>query len=100
MPVVYQTERFVEWLDGLRDRKAQVRIAARIRLVEAGVLGDWAPVQGEVSELRVHFGPGYRLYFTRRGNAVILLLCGGDKSSQSRDIRDAIKLSKEIGELP
>jgi putative addiction module killer protein len=96
--VVRQTEEFAVWLDGLRDAKARVRIAARIRHIEAGTLGDWKAVGGEVGELRVHYGPGYRLYFTRRGKVVIVLLCGGDKSSQQRDIRKAVELASNLGE--
>jgi putative addiction module killer protein len=87
--VVRQTEEFSVWLDGLRDVKARVRIAARVRQIEAGTLGDWKSVGGEVGELRVHFGPGYRL---------IVLLCGGDKSSQQRDVRKAIELASNLGE--
>lgn len=98
MFVVRQTDEFVTWLDGLRDVRAQVRIAARIRYIEAGTLGDWKPVEGQVSELRVNYGPGYRLYFTRRGKVVVILLCGGDKSSQQRDIRKAIELAATLGE--
>ncbi len=100
MYVVRQTEEFVSWLDGLRDKRAQVRIAARLRQVETGNLGDWSPIKGDVSELRVHIGAGYRLYFTRRGDVLVVLLCAGDKSSQARDIRRALQLSEEIGELP
>ncbi len=98
MYIVRQTEEFQRWLDGLRDKRAQVRIAARIRLVEAGNLGDWAAVAGEVSEMRVDIGPGYRLYFTRRRRAIILLLCGGDKSTQNRDIKRATRIAGEIGD--
>jgi len=61
-------------------------------------LGDWAPVGAEVSEMRVHFGPGYRLYFTRREGALVVMLAGGDKSSQQRDIRRAQRIAKELGE--
>lgn len=96
---VRQTELFVAWLDALQDRRAQVRIAARIRQVEAGNLGDWKPVAGDVSELRVPCGPGYRLYFTRRARVVIVLLAGGDKTSQARDIRRALKLSAELKDV-
>ncbi len=87
MFTVRQTEEFVAWLDDLKDKRAQVRIAARLRQAEAGSLGDWQPVEGEVSELRVHFGPGYRLYFVRRGRVIVVLLNAGDKSTQTRDIR-------------
>ena len=65
---VQLTQEFQDWLDGLRDQRVQVRIAARLRLAEAGNLGVWKSVGGEISEMRVDFGPGYRLYFTRRGN--------------------------------
>jgi putative addiction module killer protein len=93
---VLQTQEFQDWLDALRDRRAQARIAARIRLAEAGNLGDWKPVGGEVSEMRINFGPGYRLYFARRGSVIIVMLAGGDKSSQTRDMRRAQRLLKEL----
>ncbi len=70
MFTVLQTQEFQRWLDGLRDQRAQVRIAARLRLAEAGNLGDWKSVGGEVSEMRINFGPGYRLYFARRRRQV------------------------------
>jgi putative addiction module killer protein len=66
MYTVCQTEEFVAWLDELKDKRAQARIAARLRQAESGSLGDWQPVEGEISEMRVHYGPGYRLYFVRR----------------------------------
>jgi len=97
---VQQTEEFQRWLDDLADMRAQVRIVARIRLAEAGSLGDWAPVGGGVSEMRVHFGPGYRLYFTRRGGVLIVMLAGGDKGSQARDIKRAQRIATELGEEP
>ncbi len=98
MFTIRQTEEFVAWLDDLKDKRAQVRIAARLRQAEAGSLGDWQPVEGEVSELRVHFGPGYRLYFVRRGRVIVVLLNAGDKSTQKRDIRRALKLAAELGD--
>lgn len=98
MYIVRQTQEFVDWLDELQDKRAQVRIAARLRQVESGNLGDWQSVQGEVSELRVHFGPGYRLYFTRRAKVIVVLLTAGDKSTQNRDIRRALKIASEVGE--
>lgn len=98
MFILRQTAEFAAWLDGLKDKRAQVRIAARLRHVEAGSLGDWRPIEGDVAELRVDFGPGYRLYFTRRGQIVVILLCGGDKSTQRRDIRRALALSGQIGD--
>lgn len=100
MYTVRQTEEFVSWLDALNDKRGRVRIAARLRQAEAGNLGDWQPVEGGLSEMRVDFGPGYRLYFTRRGRVLVILLTGGDKASQKRDIRRALKLASEIGEEP
>jgi putative addiction module killer protein len=97
---VQQTEEFQRWLDDLADMRAQVRIVARIRLAEAGNLGDWAPIGGNVSEMRIHFGPGYRLYFTRRGGVLIVMLAGGDKGSQARDIKRAQRIATELGEEP
>lgn len=96
--IVRQTEEFVAWLDELKDKRAQVRIAARLRQAEAGNLGDWQPIEGDVSEMRIDFGPGYRLYFTRRGRIIVVILNAGDKSSQKRDIRRALKLAAELGD--
>jgi len=89
---------FSDWLDALPDRRAQARIAARLRQVEAGSLGDWQPVSGEVSEMRIHYGPGYRLYFVRRGRVLVIMLNAGHKSSQKRDIQRALKFAADIGE--
>ena len=100
MYTVRLTEEFQRWLDGLKDKRAQVRVVARLRQAEAGNLGDWESVSGEVSEMRVHFGPGYRLYFTRRGSILIIMLAGGDKSTQARDIRRAQRIASEIGISP
>lgn len=100
MFTVFQTEEFVAWLDALKDKRAQVRIAARLRQAESGNLGDWQALEGEVSELRVHHGPGYRLYFIRRGRVIVVMLNAGDKSTQKRDIRRAVKLAEELGEIP
>ena len=96
MFTVRQTQEFQDWLDGLKDIKAQLRIAARLRLAEAGSLGDWKPVGAEVSEMRIAFGPGYRLYFTKRQNVLIVMLAGGDKSTQARDIKRAHKLLQQL----
>jgi putative addiction module killer protein len=96
MFTVQQTQEFQGWLDDLKDFRAQVRIVARLRLAEAGSLGDWKSVGGEVSEMRVDYGPGYRLYFTRRGSVLIVMLAGGDKSTQTRDIKRAQRIVKEL----
>jgi len=96
MFTVQQTQEFQAWLDALKDVKAQLRIVARLRLAEAGNLGDWKPVGHQVSEMRVAFGPGYRLYFTKRQNILIVMLAGGDKSSQARDIKRAQKLLQQL----
>src|SRR5262245_44498848 len=96
MFTVRQTQEFQDWLDALKDVRAQVRIAARLRHVEAGSLGDWKPVGGDVSEMRVDYGPGYRLYFTRRGILLIIMLAGGDKSTQARDIKRAQQILKQL----
>jgi putative addiction module killer protein len=93
---VRQTFEFASWLDGLRDGLARKRIAQRLVRVSTGVLGDAKSVGGGVSELRVDHGPGYRLYFTRRGQVVIVLLCGGDKSTQARDIGKAQAMAAEL----
>ncbi len=96
MYTVRLTQDFQDWLDALKDRRAQLRIAARLRLAEAGSLGDWKPVAGSISEMRIDSGPGFRLYFTRRENIVVVLLCGGDKSSQKRDISRAQRIAKDL----
>jgi putative addiction module killer protein len=96
MFVLQQTQEFQDWLDALKDLRAQVRIAARLRQAESGNLGDWKSGGNEVSEMRIAFGPGYRLYFTRRGNILIIMLAGGDKSTQSRDIKRAQRILKEL----
>lgn len=93
---VRQTEVFAKWLRGLRDRLARVRIQARIDRMQDGNAGDVRPVGEGVSEMRIHFGPGYRVYFTRRGAELVILLAGGDKSSQSDDIRKALTLAREL----
>ena len=100
MFTVRQTQEFQDWLDALKDLRAQVRIAARLRLAEAGSLGDWKAVGGEVSEMRVDVGPGYRLYFTRRGGILIVMLAGGDKSTQAKDIKRAQLILKELESEP
>ena len=82
-------EPFTEWLDAVRDKVAQARIRIRLRQVQAGNFGDCEPVGEGVTELRVHIGAGYRAYFGRHGKSVVILLCGGNKRSQSADIKQA-----------
>ena len=96
MFTVQLTSQFQDWLDSLGDQRAQVRIVARLRQAEAGNLGDWKAVGGEVSEMRVNFGPGYRLYFVRRGRILIVMLAGGDKSTQAADIRRARRILDQL----
>ena len=93
---VRQTERFAKWFGRLRDRTARARIQARIDRARFGNLGDVKSVSSDVSEMRIDVGPGYRLYFARRGHELIVLLCGGDKSSQQKDIREAIALAAQL----
>ena len=88
-------EPFTEWLNGLRDKLAQARIRIRLRQVQAGNFGDCESVGEGVIELRVHVGAGYRVYCGRHGKAVVLLLCGGDKGSQTADIKRAKELWSE-----
>ena len=85
---------YQEWLEGLRDRVAKIAIIKRVARVEAGLFGDHKPLRDGISELRVDVGAGYRVYYAQVGNFVILLTCGGDKKSQSRDIERAIGLLK------
>ena len=82
-------EPFTEWLNDLRDTNAAARIRLRLRRIEAGNFGDCQPVGEGLQELRVHLGAGYRIYFGRHGEALVILICGGDKSSQTRDINRA-----------
>ncbi|HSU05055.1 MAG TPA: type II toxin-antitoxin system RelE/ParE family toxin [Acetobacteraceae bacterium] len=96
MVQVRQTEVFRRWLDGLGDHRASERIAQRIVRLQAGLMGDVKPVGNGVSELRIDYGPGYRLYFVRRGQSLIILLCGGDKTSQRRDIARARTLAADL----
>ena len=93
---VRQTAAFASWLAQLRDASARARILVRIRRLELGNPGDTKSVGEGVSELRVPYGPGYRVYFIRQGQEVVLLLCAGDKSSQSRDIATAKQMAKEL----
>lgn len=92
---IRQTAVFAKWLGGLRDRMAKARIAVRIDRLALGNPGDVKSVGRGVSEMRIDYGPGYRVYFARRGDVVVLLLCGGDKKSQARDIVAAQTLAAE-----
>jgi putative addiction module killer protein len=98
VPDIRQTEIFSNWLGGLADRRARAKIAARIDRLAHGNPGDVAPVGEGVSELRIHFGPGYRVYFAARGRSVVILLCGGDKSTQAKDIKLAKQLARGLEE--
>jgi putative addiction module killer protein len=92
---VRQTAVFRKWWGGLRDRRAQRRIADRIARIQGGLLGDIKLFDGLI-EFRINHGPGYRLYAVRRGDVLIILLCGGDKSSQDRDIRKAREMAEQL----
>jgi putative addiction module killer protein len=96
MPEVRQTEDFARWLAGLRDGRARARINVRIRRMSLGNPGDVRPVGGGVSEMRIDYGPGYRVYFVRRGETLVILVAGGDKRTQDQDIAMAIKLARAL----
>ena len=89
---------FIEWIESIRNMNTQARIQARLERLEDGNFGDCQPVGDGVLELRIHFGSGYRIYFGQVGNTIVLLLCGGDKSSQTRDIERAKKYWQEYKE--
>jgi putative addiction module killer protein len=93
---VRQTEIFARWLEKLRDGRARARINARIRRLSVGIPGDVKSVGGGVLEMRIDYGPGYRVYFVRRGEALVILVAGGDKQTQSHDIAMAIKLARDL----
>jgi putative addiction module killer protein len=93
---VRQTELFDRWITGLRDRRARDRIQARIDRLEIGNPGDVKPVGEGVSEMRIDYGPGYRVYFVQRGETLIILLAGGDKRTQDRDIAAARRLARAL----
>ena len=98
MVEVRQTERFAQWLEDLRDLRARARVQARIERLIGGNPGDIKPVGSGVSELRINYGPGYRVYFKQKGSTLIILLAGGDKASQPRDIDEALSLARQIKE--
>lgn len=93
---IAQTAVFTTWLSGLSDLNAKARIVVRIRRLELGNPGDVKPLGDGVSEMRVDYGPGYRVYFTRKGKTLVVLLCGGDKRTQSKDIKAAKRMAKEV----
>ena len=93
MVTIVRTREFVNWLDGLKDRIVYARLVRRLEKAESGNLGDVKPVGENVWEMREFFGPGWRMYYTRRGDILIVMLGGGDKSTQSADIARAIKLA-------
>jgi putative addiction module killer protein len=96
MVEIRQTETYRQWFDALRDRQARARIDVRIRRLELGNPGDAKPVVEGVSELQIAFGPGYRVYFTQRGQTLVVLLAGGEKHTQDRDIQIALGLAREL----
>ena len=91
-----QSIEFANWLTALKDKIGKVRVLARLRAAELGNFGDCEPVGEGVSEMRVHYGPGYRIYFTRKGAVIYLLLTGGDKSTQKRDIKRAKQMAQNL----
>ena len=94
---IRKTELFAQWLDGLRDLQARARVQARMERLAGGNPGDVEPVGEGVSELRINYGPGYRVYF-KRGQELIILLAGGDKRTQSKDIKTALRLARSLSE--
>ncbi len=93
---IRKTQTFVQWLDRLPDIQARVRVLARIKRLEEGNPGDIKPVGEGVSEMRIHYGPGYRVYFVKQGRQVIVLLAGGDKRTQPFDIKTALRLARNL----
>lgn len=98
MKNILMTPQYQAWIDRMRDRQGRARINIRVKRLSDGYKGDMRVLGGGVSEMRIHYGPGYRIYFTERGNELIVLLAGGDKDSQNRDIKLAKAIAKEIGE--
>ena len=96
MTEIRKTESYAKWIDGLRDINARARILVRVERLAMGNPGDTEPVGEGISELRIHYGPGYRVYFKKTGKQLIILLAGGSKSTQSKDIRKALKLAQSL----
>jgi putative addiction module killer protein len=97
MNVLLQTKEFSEWLHGLRDLVAKARIVARLSAAEVGNFGECAPVGEGATEMKIHVGPGYRVYFMRSGDVIYVLLCGGSKSTQKADIQRAKAMARQAG---
>ncbi len=93
---IRKTQTFVQWLDDLLDVQARARVLARIKRLEEGNAGDVKPVGEGISEMRIHYGPGYRVYFVKQGRQIIVLLAGGDKRTQSLDIKTALRLARTL----
>ena len=98
MVEIRKTDLFVQWLDDLSDFQARARVQARIERLAVGNPGDVEPVGEGVSELRINYGPGYRVYFKQRGRDLIILLAGGDKRTQAKDIKTALRLARNLSE--
>ena len=96
MVEIRKTELFAKWIDNLRDIQAKARVLVRIERLASGNAGDVKPVGEGISEMRINYGPGYRVYFTKRGSELIILLAGGDKSSQTADIKVALRLVSKL----
>jgi len=96
MMEIRKTDVYARWLDGLRDLRARARVLARVERLAAGHAGDAEPVGEGVSELRINYGPGYRVYYKQQGRELVILLAGGDKGSQSRDIKTALRLARNL----
>lgn len=96
MLAIRKTETYARWLDGLRDIQARARVLVRVERLAAGNPGDVRPVGEGVSEMRIDYGPGYRVYYTQRGREAVVLLAGGDKGTQATDIKTALRLARNL----
>ena len=92
---ILESATFARWIQGMRDTRARARILARIDRMADGNLGDAQPIGGGLSEARIHYGPGYRIYFMRRGDTLVVLLCGGEKGTQQKDIQMAQQIARD-----
>ncbi|MEN6625154.1 MAG: type II toxin-antitoxin system RelE/ParE family toxin [Candidatus Sumerlaeia bacterium] len=93
---IRQTDEYARWFERLRDRQARMRIVIRIRRLSLGNFGDTKRLDEKISEIRINYGPGYRVYFTMRGKTLVILLAGGDKRTQARDIKRALELERNL----